>query len=452
MKKLVSILFFISTLVLSFVFSNSVLAKEPSPVSYEVHEGFVTLNINESGDMYKVLKNDEILYEGPSNQYKDKLTEDVQKYKIGVYEGDKIKNIFRVRVVNSEKTTLQSSKINIAQTHKSFETSSFEQKIYNTAIETVTDNSSVILKWEKIPNKDGVYEIYRDEDKVAQTKDLTFIDNDVTPGKEYIYTIKTSIDMPSREQNKLEKKLKEKDITLTKEDKEALFSINGSISTQVKVPTNTEDELNKTEKIVDEKIHSKQKSSVNAIPKDNMYSFVYKTFIPYKSVKDPHPLGTGYLKGDNRGFSFYSNKFRTESDIHVQFSGPTSLVHRKSIGKSYRCKDADCKTILESGTASSKGLKHEVISKSSSKMGWYVSHAIAFPFGITYPNIDYSYQAELTKYKLAINGNHDGAPNHEFYLLSPSDSKILYQYQVKSKNDFWKLLDMGLTNPWSVRY
>lgn len=450
MRKIIHFFALLSVAItLIFVCSNSAEAQE-SPVDIKTNEKTVSLNIKENGDYYKVYKNDQLLYEGSSNEFKDELTEDIQKYKIGVFKEDKLKNILRVNVANPnpQQEQTQTTKSSLKST-KSLEAATMEQKVNSSVVESITNDKSVTLSWGELPDKDGIYEVYKNNEKIGETKSLTFTDNEVKPGEEYTYTIKVQTDLPQIDQQRIQKKLNDNNIKLNTEEQNEVFSINGSSSTIVKIPNNTETELNKNEELINTEDQT-GKYSTKGIPKDNAYSFVYRTFIPYVSVKDPHPLGEGYLKGDNRSFATLSNKYRTESDMNVQFANPTSITHYKHIGMSHRCKDSACKKIIESKRASSSGLTHSVYKKSTSALSWIVDHQIAFPFGVSYPEIDYSYNAQLTKYKLKINGNHDGAPNHEFYLISPSGTRFIHSHSVKSKADFWKLLDRGLLNPWSL--
>lgn len=100
------------------------------------------------------------------------------------------------------------------------------------------------------------------------------------------------------------------------------------------------------------------------LPKDNMKAWDYKTFIPYKTVADPKPeILKTYLKGDNRGFSDTSNKFRTQAMVNTQFHSPTSITLFKDVSQSVRCSDPDCKKVIERKTASNSGIKLHITSK-----------------------------------------------------------------------------------------
>ncbi|MFT0800584.1 hypothetical protein VSK91_03845 [Bacillus swezeyi] len=355
---------------------------------------------------------------------------------------NKVKKVLRINIANPQ----QEKPHNFST--KNLQANIMEEAINNSNLESATSDKSVILNWEKLPDKDGVYEIYKDDQKIAETTNLTFKDNEVTPGEEYKYSIKIQIDRDQIESQKISKKIKEKKVELTEEEKNEIYSINGELSTIIQIPNNAEGELNKSEKIFN-RVKSDQYST-KSLPKENAYSFVYRTFIPYKSVKDPNPIRKGYLKGDNRSFATLSDKFRTEADMHVQFSSPNSAHLYKKVGRSHRCSDADCKKIIQSATASSSGIEKSVDMLTSSRIRWTVRHGVGIPFGSEYPDIDYQYFADLTKYKVTLSGTHDGAPNHEFYILTPSGSRFVHSHSVKNKDDFWKLLGLGMGNFWKM--
>ncbi|OQV45705.1 hypothetical protein B5Z20_19495, partial [Bacillus velezensis] len=178
MRKIIHFFAFLSVAItLIFVCSNSAEAQE-SPVDIKTNEKTVSLNIKENGDYYKVYKNDQLLYEGSSKEFKDELTEDIQKYKIGVFQEDKLKNILKVNVANPQQEQTQTTKASLKST-KSLEAAKMEQKVNSSIIESITNDKSVTLSWGELPDKDGIYEIYKNNEKIGETKSLTFTDNEV---------------------------------------------------------------------------------------------------------------------------------------------------------------------------------------------------------------------------------------------------------------------------------
>lgn len=162
--------------------------------------------------------------------------------------------------------------------------------------------------------------------------------------------------------------------------------------------------------------------SALAIPSSNTYTLRYTTFIPQLSVSDPFSLGN-YLKGDNRGYSITSAAYRTRSDVALSFAN-SSMTLSKYVNPSHRCSTAACTSIIKTATASTSGMTIHKDVVSSSKMNWRINHDIGIPFGAIYPNINYFYEAALTKTSLNVKGSHDKAPGHELYLITPAAATV----------------------------
>ncbi|MEC3609573.1 DUF3238 domain-containing protein [Bacillus glycinifermentans] len=421
-------------------------AKEAS-IDTKVKNGHFILKVNEKGDKYKFFKNGEPVYEGSSSKVSGDISMVGDKYKIGIFQNDKLKKVVTLNVPND----LQQ------ETPNSFEGSYAEDlmayQIQKGHLNIVADTESVELSWDELPDKDGIYEVYRDDQKIGETKNREFTDNNVKSGERYNYSIQVRIDPSLPEQKEIEKKIQELGSNLSEEEKSEIMSVEGSLSAVVDLPENKESYLESKDSILDDVTNNDNFSVQGKLPKDNMKGWDYKTFIPYKSVADPKPeFKKTYLKGDNRGFSDTSNKIRTQALVNTQFHSPTSITLYKKVGQSARCSDPDCKKVIARKTASSAGIKLYINSKKSDYLHWTVTHAVGIPFADYYPKIDYSYNVILTKGMASISGKHDKAPNHEFYLSAPSASKstTIYRYAVKSKDDFWNLWFWAPKKSWKT--
>ncbi|WP_380705502.1 DUF3238 domain-containing protein [Salinithrix halophila] len=227
---------------------------------------------------------------------------------------------------------------------------------------------------------------------------------------------------------------------MTKEKKEKLFEVTGTLSNKIRTPVKKESFLKQEDLFVKTQAAKRLPGSKNWMN----YLVRYTTFIPYKSVEDPKPFNSTYLKGDNRGFGFFARSFRTRSDIYTYFSPSKKFKYDKKIGQSERCKDKDCKNVIEKKTASDSGIEVFKDKVSNKEIKWRVKHDVGIPFGDEYPNINYFYEATLTnKPSLVVKGAHDKAPNHEFYIaLQNSDAPVqtIHKYKVSSKSDFLFLI------------
>ncbi|AWV41506.1 hypothetical protein NSQ93_13135 [Bacillus sp. FSL W8-0445] len=422
-------------------------AKEIPDIETKVKNGHVTLKVNEKGDEYKFFKNGAPVYEGDSNEYSDDVSTIGDKYKIGIFQKDKLKKVVTLNVSNDlGEKALNSSEESYAEDLMAYQ-------IQNGHLNVIADAESVQLSWDELPDKDGVYEVYRDDQKIGETTNQEFIDYHVKSGEKYNYSIQVSLDPPEAKKKEIEKKIQESGSNLSEEEKSKIMSVEGSLSAVVDMPENKESYLESKDSVLADVTTDENFSIQGKLPKDNMKRWDYKTFIPYKTVADPKPeISKTYLKGDNRGFSDTSSKFRTQAMVNTQFHSPTSITLFKDVSQSVRCSDPNCKKIIERKTASSSGIKLHITSKKSDYLHWTVTHAVGIPFGSYYPKIDYSYNVMLTKSMASISGKHDKAPNHEFYLSAPSASKstTIYRYAVKSKDDFWNLWFFAPKKSWKT--
>lgn len=66
--------------------------------------GEVTLEVLETGDKYEIFKDEELVYEGKENVFKETMDYDIQKYRIGVYSGKELIKVISMKVTNDEET------------------------------------------------------------------------------------------------------------------------------------------------------------------------------------------------------------------------------------------------------------------------------------------------------------------------------------------------------------
>jgi hypothetical protein len=446
--------FIIPALCSSFLLGGEgIFAAEQPLVSVEKSDKVVTLHINEPGDYYEIYQDGKLEYSGESNTYQDDLDSDIQNYKVGVFKESELKKISTVKVTNNEKPNISMqkslAKVNEDETNTSGEdekAATMEDNINSANLEVVATNDSVTLNWDKIPDEDGIYEIYKDDIQIGSTKDLEFVDNNVTPNSRYQYDIVATTQVSDEKKKEYIDLANERKIELTDDDKKELFSIEGHLSNIIDIPTIEESDLEQPQVFIKEEENSlSAKNSMKAayMPKANAYSFLYMTFIPYFSLEDPFPLNGTYLKGDDRSYQPYSDRYRTKVDVSTGFKGPTYINPVVDIGTSHRCADAACKKVIETKTASKSGVKVYKDLVGTKKMVWRVKHDVGITFGKIYPNINYYYEATLlSSPSFVVKGAHDKAPNHEFYLFAETSTKAfpIEKYKVNSKNDFMLLM------------
>jgi len=453
MKKMKHV-FWAAPLLFCLLSQNTVSASAANneKVSVQKNGSKISLIIQEKGERYKIYKDEKLVYQGKNNKYIDNLDQDTHKYRVGIYQNNKLKDVISLKSSDKPKSVKMNT-YSLSSTEEN--TSNLEKMktdVENTVLESIVTMNSVELKWPEITDEDGTYEIYRNGEKIGQTKSLNYIDKNLKANTEYDYEVQVNISVSSEEKANIEQEATEQGVTLNDTDKKELFYHTGSVSTLVKTPINTETSL-KSDELIKTKASTStgtMKATAAGFTKDNEFSVEYKTFIPYKTVKDrlPGPNYGTYLHGDNRGYDMYSNKYRTYTQANAQFTNPTSVTLFPYIGTSYRYSDKEGKHELDRAKASTSGIKLSVHGKNTRKLWWSVDHSVGVPFGKAYPNIDYYYTAVIKSSGFSITGEHDKAPNHEVYLLYPSGTHTLHRYAVKSELNFFSLMG-GPKTVWS---
>ncbi|WP_339178373.1 hypothetical protein NST56_18600 [Bacillus sp. FSL R5-0560] len=475
MKKFLGFLL----LFLMISFSKSAIAASNQDVIINKDNSIANITVQEKGDYFKVYdENNKLIYNSSSNKLKVNISENIQKYKIGVYNKKKLSKVIAIKIDNSskiqqEKPKAQSEGFTILNKNSDLENKKLEynkdiseypeqksvdKSIEKNGLQVQSSSDGVSLSWNKIIGSNNVYKIYKNEKLIKVTKDLNYRDTNVKTGKRYTYTVETKVPLGKTSINKVNKKLKKQKIDkkkLSMDEKDNLYNISAVLSSIVDVPEVSEESLKTQNQLVETSNVKSQKGSSNLVKaqstysKTDAFSIIYNTFIPYKSVADPNFIQGGYLKGDGRKFNRDASSSRTHSMVNLQFQNPTSIrLAEKKIGRSYRCSDKDCKKVLESNVASNKGIFIDVGAASSKKLSFTFYHTARIPFetgfpGVSYPSIDSRWTLTMTNSSLVISGQHDKAPNHEIYLVSMAGkAQTLYRFSVSGTGSFKYLIDV----------
>ncbi|WP_147380258.1 hypothetical protein [Oceanobacillus picturae] len=422
-------------------------AQDTEDVAIKKENNILTINIKKEGEMYKVFKDDTLVYEGEKNVFSEKMDYSQQKYRIGIFEDSRLLEVIQVNIRNDENTKINKSRIN------NFNGGNKRQYIGDlikeTKLETITSTSGVTLNWNKIPDEDGVYEIYKNDKKIAETIDLSYTDSNVVAGENYYYTVKIKNKLTEEEEDQLIRDNKENENFSSEELKEKVNELRygGTLNTLVKVPDNNKQYL-ENDLLMDSFLNDNEKANIAAnVPM--FFDVTYRTFIPYNSVENPNPFsGANYLKGDNRSsFQAYTDKYRTEARVYAQFDYPPALKLWSDVNATYSCETSTCQDTNYEGTASTSGIDLRIVKEQRNDLQWRVIHGVPIPLTGPYPEIDYGYAVQASPNHFSAVGNHDEAPNHELWLNSPGESIRIYGFKVASKKDFWKL--WGIKESWS---
>lgn len=433
------------------------VSAEGQDVKIDKKNGEITLTVEDPGDLYKYYKDDDLVYEGSSNIYKETMDYEIQKYKIGIYKNNELIKVISLKVANNKQlaNNTKMKTFSIANVEKSNENKEelVGQIVRSTRLETIIRDNSVTLQWPAIPDEDKIYEIYKDDKKIAETKELSYIDTSVKSNTEYRYTVKVDNVLTKTE---MKEKAAEANIN-TKDAKKEDYTYSGLISTLIITPDNSEESLVKdqimapiVETMENQNLKPQSKMSALSVPKSNEFSLDYRTFIPFKSVRNPNRFSDyKYLKGDNRSsFSAYSDKYRTETRVYAMFNNPPALTLYKDVSGTYSCSDSTCSKPKYVATASSSSITLNKYMVKKDNLRWSLNHSAGIPLpDMQYPAIDYYYLAILTPKSFSVDGEHDKAPNHEFYMNYPGGSIKIHTFAVNSSKDFKKLF--GVKTTWS---
>jgi hypothetical protein len=423
--------------------SNSASA-EQNVVDVEQNKSVVNFHINEQADYYKVFQNGEILYQGVSPNFSDSLENEFEKYKVGIYKDNKLEEVVNLKVDNEEGSQDKVNKSLMIKEKDNLKEDIMSKKVDGNTLEAIITDEEVLLTWDALPDNDGKYEIFRDGEKIGQTKKLTFTDKKVKSGERYVYSVVGETEVNAKQKEAINKQLGDERLKkASKKELQEMYTVRGTLTSIVNTPSNTEEYLTKKETLLkgkktEDKGNEFGIASFPGTSEWRNYIFRYTTFIPQESVEDPMPFNGTYLHGDDRSFDYFSNDYRTRVDVNA-FLTWNDFTYDRYVGESLRCEDRACTDIIERDTAPKSGIEVIEDYSSSSKMQWRVKHDVGIPFGSIYPNINYYYEATLTSSpSLSISGAHDKAPSHEFYMATyASDDMVpLHLFSVDSEWDF----------------
>lgn len=289
---------------------------------------------------------------------------------------------------------------------------------------TATSNSIELFLRGLLPDDDQIFELYRADEYIG-TYDptYTFIHEDLglQNNTNYTYKIVGKTKLSEGDIQSIIEKLNQSGIEPTPEEIEEFsykpYEISKAITTL------------KADGTID------LPYDPTATYYDIDYGFRYKTFIPNEFVPALSVVQglAGYqFEGDNRSFSFTSNKYRTKTDAIVNFTNGASRVSfSKDVGWSHLYDSQG--NLKEARLEPDTGLKISTTSSTSEKISFKVTHSCKIPFGVS-PAIDYYYNATVYKDgSFNITGSRDQAPSHEFYSYNPNSTSYTTLFKASNK-------------------
>lgn len=387
-------------------------ANEVPLITSEETSNSIKLSWNLEGETFKIYRDQELIWTGTQSEYTDTNleTDYLYGYRIGSYDKNN-----KLIDINNLKTKTKANGTRALSVDLSNED-------YSTKLSSNVGSDFIRLEWDKLEDKDSIYDIHRDGELIGSTSELIYLDENLTPGESYTYTIEAKKEVSKEDKDLINSYLKENNLNLTKEEEEELYLkphlLIRTIETNNEV---TEQEL-KSKDLPSAMIKNEQeflKANNSISPRAINYSFLfrYTTFIPEKTVSDPLSGFTSYLGGDNRSWGFFNNNYRTRSDVFAGWGGSATSELRQvpGTGTSIRYEDKAGTKEIDRAKASTADIKLTKDSVTTSKIQWRVNHSVGVPFLAIYPNIKYYYEGTLyNNYSVQLRGSHDKAPNHEF--------------------------------------
>ncbi|WP_342558705.1 DUF3238 domain-containing protein [Metasolibacillus sp. FSL K6-0083] len=275
-----------------------------------------------------------------------------------------------------------------------------------------------------IPDDDGIYEVYRDDIYIGSLDNKKLIDTNVMEKQTYTYKIIGKKERSDVEKEEVQKYIKEHNIIIDAIQLKELYQKPYEMIRVVNVPSSLDETI---EQLTLEPL-------VSATP---LYVFRYKTFIPdcmVSALSIVQGLAGYQFGGDCRGFSFNeTEKYRTYVESPISFTGTGSSLDTtgRFVGWTYLYNGSG--TLVESRRASNSGIVYSNITKSYNQLSYTLTHGVAIPFGNA-PEINYKYTVTMNRGgSFVVEGSRDQAPNHEFYVYSPT-------------NDIWSRTLIQATN------
>lgn len=417
-------------------------------ISSKESSDLINLKWEISGDHYTIYRDNKEIWTGKEKQYIDKNLTPDKLYTYSIVAYDKNNNLLNISKLNtSTNKTSNKSKTKFVDSNLVKQSKALQN---NSKLKTVVRDNFITISWENVIDEDSRYKVLKNGKPIASTNENFVVDTDVVPDTTYTYEIVATNEASEERKNEINKEIKEKNVTITDNELEKLYEQNTSLITVVK-----------TEKKDSEK-SLKALTTQKTIPdftKRNMYDFSYTTFIPGDYVKAPNfmagEVASGeplilFFKGDNRKFDniFYGRNpdtsYRTRNITSVGWSyesthGGDNMPTLSSVstaGLSEAFSDKGITPIAKDRADADSGIYSFDLKYNQSGILWKVIHDLGMPFSPLYPNINYEYIGELSGQGLHIEGSHDNAPNHEFYVKTnvnqnsiESENVILFQHE-----------------------
>lgn len=345
-------------------------------------------------DLFVISDNeDKVIYKGNKKEFTvNNLSEDsVQSYDLKSFKNGVVIDNYQIITSTNKGASTDKLVPNRINTPKDLDAS----------LTSIVSEENIVLDWNDIPDVEE-YKIYKNQTHIATVKDSSYTDTNITENDIYTYEIQFIKPLSENERKDIDNFYKglKTEVDKTKFENQPI-SIIRIVETQ------------------DAKPESNEQSTVSiAATSTSSFSWYYKTFIPMKYADDPIPgNGIAYFGGDNRTFSFESEKFRTKMWGKTTFSDYDS-THQfsKDIGLT-TAYDSNYQ-LVDSAYASDEYIYGNKNTHTYSKADYMYYHKSGNPFvPVSGQEIDIQMRVITNSNgTYSFEGLHDRAPSHELYL------------------------------------
>ncbi|MEC0207068.1 hypothetical protein P4H39_31130 [Paenibacillus lautus] len=389
-----SICGFILSFFLLLGFANysevSAAAESASPITIKKNLNSLDLNWNLEGDSFEIIDSEgNILYSGHQKSYTINNLEpnSIVSFDIVAYDGENI--------VSSQQIITSTLKNNISLRSLDYTTD------IDTSITSVASNENVILSWNDIPGVEE-YRVYKNQELLVTTNENSYTDVNVSSNSLYTYEIEFSVPLSESEKQEAKEFFSgNEDLNLSDTEIERMSS-SRPVSIIRVVETTT----------------SPSASIQATAASTSSFSWTYKTFLPMDYIEDPIPgNGIAFFGGDNRSFSFDSEKYRTKMWGKTVFE-PYSSDHffSKNVGTTTAYDEN--RNFISSKTASDELMYGVKNTHTYTKADYTYYHKVGNPYvPVSGQEIDIQMRVITNSNgTYSFEGLHDRAPSHELYL------------------------------------
>lgn len=363
-----------------------------------------------TGATCRVQRDEELVYEGTDNSFKDE----------GLTPGELY--VYTIEKLDMEGKVVDRLKL---QTGTENHSDDFINRLQQITVSTILSESKLALAWGPI-NGITSFDVYRNGELLATTNKNQFTDFHAQKDEAYTYSVQGKRPLEQSEETR-------------KNEKSLLATLFGMLNIRSSQEKAAMEEFWITKRIASRnELLATSPSDKNWIAKKQPeWQLRYLTFLAEEMMPNPSPFALNrYFKGDNRSFNPDAREYRTRIDVTIRFREEGATVDfSKDVGTTIAYNWQ--KKFRKADVASAAGVELTEVKEDSRKVMVSITHSVGNPL-IASPDIDYQVTANFYRNGVYdIIGIHDQAPNHEVYLKRKRDDEWGQIHEAEDKGLSW---------------